>query len=248
MKYKPYSTALWTRIHETLKKVCDENPHPLAAFDADGTLWDTDLGENFFQYQIDHKLVNLPQDPWDHYLNLKKENGDPRKAYLWLAQINQDQKLSVVRQWAQSAFESILPNPIFDEQQKLIELFLSKGVQIKIITASIKWAVEPGALALGLKPEDVLGVQTLVENDLISKEPVFPVTYREGKVQALSTQHGLPFFSCGNSIGDFELLKSATELSLAVSAAARDEKLFRTEVELQKAMHDDSKFMFHRFI
>ena len=61
----------------------------IAAFDADGTLWDTDLGEGLFQYQIDHKLVALPEDPWGHYNWMKANVGNPQ-AYLWLAQICKD--------------------------------------------------------------------------------------------------------------------------------------------------------------
>lgn len=247
MKYKPYSTEVWNRIHETLDKVCHQSSQPLAAFDADGTLWDIDLGENFFQYQIDHRLVELPQDPWNYYLDLKKKNNDPRNAYVWLSQINCGQSLDQVREWAQLAFEQVKPSPIFEEQKRLIDLFKSRGVQIKIVTASIQWAVEPGALALGLKREDVIGVKTAVQNNLITTEPELPITYREGKVLALKN-FGTPFFACGNSIGDFELLKSATELSLGVSAASRDDKLFRSETELQKEMEGNPRFLYHRFI
>ena len=47
MKYKTFSPELWQLIDRTLDEVLKSNPSPVAAFDADGTLWDTDLGENF---------------------------------------------------------------------------------------------------------------------------------------------------------------------------------------------------------
>ncbi len=208
--------------------------NPVAAFDADGTLWDTDLGENFFQYQIKHRLVSLPEDPWNYYVQLKKQNNDPRSAYLWLAQIAQGQKIETVRDWAQKAFETLKPYPIFDEQKKLIDLFLKNNVQVYIITASVKWAVEPGARALGLSDDNVIGVETAIANGLVTDKQLGTITYRQGKTDALleKTKGQKPFFCCGNSEGDIELLEGSTRMALAVSAASRDDLLFKSESKL----------------
>lgn len=247
MKYKDYSADIWSRINTTLDQVLKEDSAPIAAFDADGTLWDIDLGETFFHYQIDNKLVNLPPDAWNHYEAMKAE--DPRKAYLWLAQICQGQTLEQVHAWAREGVTAAAPIPVFMEQKKLIDLFLKKGVQIFIVTASVKWAVEPGAELLGLKKENVLGVETCVENGVVTDRQKGLITYREGKVSALlEATHGKkPFFASGNTMGDEQLLQSATHLSLAVSAASRDDKLFKTEFELQEqaAKH---RWLSHRFV
>lgn len=247
MKYKDYSQDIWKRINTTLDHVLKTDPQPIAAFDADGTLWDIDLGETFFHHQIDNKLVELPKNPWEHYENLKAL--DPVKAYLWLAQICQNQELKTVHEWAKDAVKKASPLPIFPEQKKLIELFLSKGVQVYVITASVKWAVEPGAALLGLPYENVLGVETTQINGLITDQQKGIVTYKQGKVDALleRTKGKKPFFASGNTMGDFQLLQSATELSLAVSAASRDDKLFKTEMEL--AQHAQApNWISHRFV
>jgi HAD superfamily phosphoserine phosphatase-like hydrolase len=247
MKYKNYSPELWNTIHSTLDAVLQKDPNPVAAFDADGTLWDTDLGEAFFQHQIDHKLVKLPADPWDFYQKAKVQ--DPRRAYLWLAQICKGHKLSEVHEWARQALKEISPVPVFSEQQKLIELFLSKGVRVYVITASVKWAVEPGAEMLGLKYDDVIGIETDVDGELIGDKQKGLITYKEGKVDALLAKTGgkKPFFASGNTMGDFQLLQSATHLRLAVSAAAQDDGLYRTEYELSQEATTHS-WMKHRFV
>lgn len=249
MNYKSFPSEYWSEIEKTLSTLKQQNVPLIAAFDADGTLWDTDLGENFFQYQIDNKLVPLPADPWQHYLDMKKENGDPRNAYAWLAQINHGVSLQQVQQWSQLAFNSIQPKPLFSEQKKLIDLFLKHQVQIYIVTASIKWAVEPGARALGLTFENVIGVETAVVDGLVTQEKLHPITYRQGKVEALlkHTNGQVPFFACGNSIGDLELLESASHLKLAVSAASRDDKLFKSENELMTKATENNWWR-HRFI
>ena len=247
MKYKDYSSDIWNSINATLDLVLEEQSQPVAAFDADGTLWDIDLGENFFQYQIDRKLVKLPPEPWEHYQNMKA--SDPHKAYLWLAQICQGHTLQEVQSWAKEAVKASSPIPIFSEQQKLIELFHARGVKIYIITASVKWAVEAGAELLGLGYDSVIGIETDSTGGVISDHQKGLITYRQGKVDALlQKSHGvLPFFASGNTMGDFQLLQSSTHLSLAVSAAPDEDRLFKTEQELA-AEAIEKGWLRHRFI
>lgn len=249
MNYKPFPDQFWSKITQTLKTLKEQNVKLYAAFDADGTLWDTDLGENFFQYQIDQKCVPLPANAFDHYLQMKKINNDPRAAYAWLAQINAGQTVDQVREWSQDAFNSIAPSPIFSEQRKMVDLLLQNDVQIFVVTASIKWAVEPGARALGLSNDSVIGVETEVVNKKITDKTILPVTYRSGKVDAFlkATGNVKPFFASGNTSGDIELLQAATHLQLAVSAASRDDKLFRAENELMEVA-EKNNWMRHRFI
>lgn len=249
MNYKNFPDFFWSEIEKTIQSLKKIDQPIFAAFDADGTLWDTDLGENFFQYQIDNRLVPLPNDPWNHYLEMKKVNNDPRDAYAWLAQINSGVSLDQVKNWAQKAFDSISPKPIFNEQKKLIELLLKNSIQIYIVTASVKWAVEPGAKALGLNEENVIGIETAIKNNLVTDEKIYPITYKIGKVEALMKKTGNinPFLAAGNTTGDYELLKSATHIKLAVSAASRDDKLFKSEKELLQ-IAEENNWWRHRFI
>lgn len=248
MKYKKYPQEFWSQIKNTTKELKSQGKTLIAAFDADGTLWDTDLGENFFQYTIDKRLVPLPNSAWNHYLELKKVNNDPRNAYLWLAQIYKGLPLSEVQKWAQEAVDEIMPLPIFNEQQELIAFFKAEGVQVYVITASIKWAVEPGAKLLGLSSDSILGVQTKVENQIITDEPNGVITYKLGKTEALLAKtESPPFFASGNTEGDKELLESATHLRLAVSAANRDDRLYKTEFALQQ-LAEEKNWLSHRFI
>lgn len=249
MNYKQYSRPIWDSIESSTHRATEGKDAPIAAFDADGTLWDTDLGENFFHFLIDRKLVPLPPDPWNHYLEMKKVNGDPRAAYVWLAQILAGYPLTQVREWAEQALQALQPFAIFPEQKKLVDLLRMHGVRVYIVTASVKWAVEPGARRLGLTEDDVLGVETAVENGLVTARGLEPITYREGKAQALLAKTGgrKPYLCSGNSTGDVQLLECATDVRLAVSAASRDDRIFKTEDELLKLARARGWFA-HRFI
>jgi HAD superfamily phosphoserine phosphatase-like hydrolase len=252
MKYKNFSQDIWQQIKVALREEKKTNPTPVAAFDADGTLWDTDLGESFFKYQIKHNLLpeifgSLKKDPWRHYRDWK-ESGDPRPAYLWLAQINQGLPLATIQKWAEENVASLSPLPIFEDQKKLIEFFLQENCRVFIVTASIKWAVEPGAKRLGISAKDVLGIETRIENGIITTLQSGDITYREGKLTAILKATGgvKPFFATGNTMGDFWLLEGATRVRLAVGAAGTGHELRPAEEKL----HEEALargWLVHRF-
>lgn len=248
MKYKNFSDEFWTKIQSALEIELEKQRDPVAVFDADGTLWDTDLGETFFKYQIAHSnLPDLPADPWIHYRKMKS-SGDPRPAYLWLAQINKGQKFSDVQRWAQENVDQFQGLPIFESQKILIDHLQSKGVRVFIVTASVKWAVEPGARLFGLPPSQVLGVATQIENGLVTEIQDGEITYREGKWEALLKATGgvRPFLASGNSPGDISLLKGATRISLAVGATTPPHELFASEEALRADALKNGWFI-HRF-
>lgn len=247
-KYTDFSPELWTLLETELETYIRHNVSPhYAAFDADGTLWDIDAGETFFKFQIEKcNLPNLPSDPWAYYHEWK--DRDPKGAYLWLAQINKGQSLEQVRKWGRECLRETTQWPIFPAQRKLIQWFKSKGVRVYIVTASIKWAVEPFAELLGLHYDDVIGVETHNKNGIISDEMKGLITWRQGKPERLLqlTDGIAPLFCSGNTMGDLQLLESARLLKMAVGAAAENTELFETELSLQK-IAKESGWLSHRF-
>ncbi|OFZ16476.1 MAG: hypothetical protein A2Z20_09935 [Bdellovibrionales bacterium RBG_16_40_8] len=228
------------KYHEKLEEIkvsidnsLAEKAAPIAAFDADGTLWNMDLGEHFFEYQIRNKLLpNLPKNPWNTYWEMQKES--PPKAYLWLAQINSGQTESNVRKWAQMAFAEINPVPVFSLIHEIIKHLQKRSVKIYVITASIKWAVEPGAKFLGIEQDNVIGIKTQVQKGIITDQLDGSITWRDGKVAGLlnATSGKHPFFAAGNTMGDFALLESATHLQFVNCAATKDHHNYETEQKL----------------
>lgn len=235
MTYKNFPSEILSAIDLALKNELRKTDKPIAVFDADGTLWDTDIGENFFLWQIANAGLKLPDNPWDFYREMKSRNDDPRAAYLWLAQICQGRKLNEVRDWAKRAVEKQQPLAIYPAQKTLIEHFHKSGVEVYVVTASIKWSVEPAAALLGIPEHRVLGVSTKTVNDFVSAEQEGFITYREGKMQELLRITGgrRPFFGCGNTLGDISLLNDATEVSLAVCSAPAGAELHLAEQALQ---------------
>jgi phosphoserine phosphatase len=253
MNYKEYPSELWDTLTKKLEQAILKNnqlgKNSYAAFDADGTLWAYDLGEAFFQYQIDQSELSLPLDPMSYYHEWKKLHGNPCPAYLWLAQINQGQKIETVRYWAQKNFELLPKESIFQSQKKLIQWLQSKNVKVYVVTASITWAVEPGAMYLGIPRENVLGVETQIKNGVVTDLQNGLITYKKGKIERLlqETKGESPIFCSGNTPGDWDLLLGATDQRLAVRSTKSSDELYSTEQELyKKALTQD--WLTHSFI
>lgn len=224
-----------------------------AAFDADGTLWDSDVGEDFFQFQIENcKLKAFDGiDPWVHYHHLKKQH--PPTGFLWLAQINEGRSIDQIRGWARASCE-MRPPRWFESQKKLIHWLSENDIIPIVVTASLKWAVEPAAEQLGIPKERVIGVQSKVNSDNnITTEQEGPITWRAGKVEGakLLTGGKPPIFCVGNTLGDRDLLEYSCGLSMAVQSQSEhnnnENKLYRDEQDLLN-IAIEKKWLTHSFI
>ncbi len=250
MKHNPYPPELTQAVRQYIEETKKNFPQNrlIAAFDADGTLWPVDISENFFHYQIKNNLIqNLPQHPWDFYLDLKEHN--PISAYYWLAQICQGALLDQVRQWADEAIKQDPAFTVFKPQAELIKMLISYDVEVFIVTASVKWAVEAAASYLKINHSNVLGIETLITNDQkITIHPKTPPTYKSGKLNALltHTESIKPFLCCGNTLGDYELLEGATQFKIAVQSAPPSDPLYQAEQSLF-AIASEKKWITHIF-
>jgi hypothetical protein len=245
-----FSPQLWDAIDAAIARAKSEIRGPLiAAFDADNTLWDSDAGETFFDWQIHNSGLDLPPDPWAHYKALKKP--DPRVGYVWLAQISAGIPLTQVRSWAAECLREKSPWPVYESQIKFVSKLKDAGFEVFIVTASIKWAVEPFASLVGVDFDHVIGIETEVAGGIVTDKPVLPMTWREGKASGLLTRTGgiAPAIACGNTYGDSFLLQAATHFRLAVSTqpeSSRGSGLWEEEEKLRVEAQAKS-WPIHRF-
>lgn len=226
---------IFTAVDETLKNFKKGAfGERIAAFDADGTLWDTDIGENFFKYQAENKLVDLPENPWDFYT--RWHETQPIPAYLWLAQINKGKKISEVRAWAKAAVDQIGDIPFFPHMVELVKYLQEREVTVYVVTASVKWAVEPAAEILGIDKDHVIGIETQVVDEVITDRGILPITWREGKSIALLQKTGnrAPILAAGNTTGDQYLLECAQGIKFAHTTVPKSNSIYPTEEALLK--------------
>ena len=171
------------------------------------------------------------------------------KAYLWLAQISAGKSLQQVRQWAKECVEKNGAR-VFESQKQWISWLQAQGVKVFIVTASIQWAVEPAGQLVGIPFENVLGIQTAIDDKgLVTKAQYGPITWRKGKAEALlrRTYGKQPVFCAGNTYGDISLLETSAGGRLCVQTQVEENGLWEEESKLSQHAQENSWPLHHFF-
>lgn len=191
----------------------------IAVFDADKTLWGDDLGEAFFRWLIkNRKLANVDysQDIYAEYE--KKLAKDRQEGYTWIVSLMAGLPEQELKKWSADFFKQEFVQKIYPAQKALILSLQKKGIPVWIVSASNRWVVEAGAAWLNIPASNVIGIDLVVDKDLLTNQVKQPVTYKQGKVLALQQRTKLPILlASGDSVGDQQLLEQASKLSLLIT-------------------------------
>jgi phosphoserine phosphatase len=226
-----YLKNLKLRISKALK---NPKTNPIAAFDADGTLWFSDVGRDFYDFQIKHGY--FPQGKnhtWDDYKAIEAQGME--KGLTWLGQILAGEELSRLKQRVK-LFNKEYP-PVYVEAQKEIIRFLKdSGVRVLIVTASVGWTIEAAAEEFDIGPDDIVGIRTYLDGNTITDKVHYPISWAEGKVDALLevTNGQRPFLASGNTTSDMHMVDIATDLKLVIHGSKPGDLVYESEVQALK--------------
>lgn len=210
-----------------------DNPETMLAFDADGTLWSGDVGDDLFHALIAAQAVRTAA--YDALVREAETFGiaysgnatdvaqtlcaayqagkyPEERAFAMMAWVFAGTSLSGTIAFSkQVAKETNLENrlhrfldPVFDWARK-------ENVAVWIVSASAKWMVEIGAAMFGIPSDHVIGMMPVIQNGFVTSElagvPIYgpnkPMMLREASPRA--TLLG----GFGDSNWDAPLLKMA---------------------------------------
>jgi len=202
---EPFSPEFAGVIDKALSEGGRSQPK-VAVFDADGTLWDGDIGEAFLRWLIAaRKLKNV-----DYYRDLYAEyeamvEEDRVRAYSHATQLMAGLPLAEVQAWsAQYAYSWPNYRPAMRE---LAVGLRGEGVETWIVSASNHWTVNEAGPRAGIPRDCCLGIQTEVVDRVLTDRLVLPITCSQGKVDAVRKHIcSKPLLVFGDSMGDFEML------------------------------------------
>lgn len=209
-------------------------------FDADGTLWPDDLGEAFFQHQIQHQLtpaLKEMKNAWEQYMELDKASTADANA--WIVKLNAGMQIGVLREQAKKFYKDNFQSQLNPLIKDLIEKLQKQNYQVWVCSASMKWAIEPALYDLDIPLENLIGTECKVDSKgMLTKEIITPLPYASGKKDALKLKlNAAPFCVVGNSYGDMAMLNWATDLPLVIQyqpgmpSLAGSERSLRHEAE-----------------
>ncbi len=222
---KAYTNLIKKNIETALS---DPKTNPIAAFDADGTCWLSDVGRDFFDYQVKEKFFKNKPYTWSDYR--KEEKKNTQAGLFWFAKTLAGFSIGEVRSFGDKFNEQVRPRFI-QHQKEIIRFLINKGVKVYMVTASVKWAIESAALELGLPRQNIIGIEAKLENGIITNKKTGYISWHEGKVKALleHTKGKKPFFVSGNTISDIPMMKTSTHLKQIVHSATLNSSIYNCE-------------------
>ena len=209
-----------TPLKDKIDTFIKSNEEAFAVFDADGTLWMQDVNDLLLKYQIENNLRDLKD------LTRSLYNPEKKRGFRCAEFVRRQAGLSLKE--IKRQLEKVLKDnslTVFPFQKNLMKYLKTKEVKIFVVTASMQWLVEEAVKQNQLPVDKVLGVQSKIKGEILTEDLILPVTYGEGKKQALlkETNNKKPLFAAGNSPGDLFLLEMAS-LSLVVNSASPQNK------------------------
>lgn len=183
---------------QLIEKVAREHAGQSVVFDADGTLWRGDVGEDFLRFAIHRGLFAASYETYERLLS----QSAPR-AYAYCVEVMNDQAEEELAQRCAAFFTERFTGKIFPFVRPLLARLEQAGCPVWICSASPRWAVLPGAAALGIPASQVIGVTCPVLAGRLTGAVDQPVPVGPGKVTWLERRQLAPALAVGN--GDFDL-------------------------------------------
>lgn len=209
------------------------------AFDADGTLWSGDVGDDVFRFAIGHGrlreaaraeierqaefrgfevLSDLNQTAgrlFDAYLAGLYPERDICELMTWCYA---GHTLTEMHELAREALEVTKhAHRLHRELAPILEFGRSRGLRMIVVSASPRATVELAASAWGFAAHDIAASTPRIQGGLIVPEMAGPLPYAQAKCVAgralLGSSHWLASF--GDNVFDLEMLREA-EFAVAV--------------------------------
>lgn len=218
------------RIQEAVERVARQGAQVAAVFDADGTVWSGDIGEEVLKVLVDNgRLLSPPPRPFERYLQLFQD--DPPRAFAYCVEVMQGLAIADVARWSDELYQQRFAACVFPDVRAALGQLTSAGVRVHLVSASNAVTVRSAAQALGLDPSLVLAVEGEVADGRYTGNVLEPVTSNHGKVQAIQARIAdRPAIAFGNSLFDREMLEHAQQAVMVAPAGVNS-----AAVELARA-------------
>lgn len=204
----------WTdAVHQGLQNMLTHygrplDERPLAVFDWDNTCINGDIGEAVLRH------LDTSHHPGcvARYLELC-ETYDKTVGYRFCAQTLGGMSTREAEVMVNTVIDrhlaagTIKPRP---EIEALMHAMTASGWDVWIVTASAEPIVRAFAPRYNQPRDRVIGAHLAVEDGVIQPRLAGPLTYRQGKVDAIDQRIGRrPTFAAGDALTDFEMMHAA---------------------------------------
>jgi len=215
-----------------LERHLDASPCALA-FDADGTLWSGDVGDDVFRFAVAHgRLREAARAALEHEAHTRGFSAFPdvnetaRHLFdQYVAGRYPEREMCELMTWCYAghsvaemrelALEALRATHhaerLHEELRPILERMRERGVRTVVISASPRITVEQATKLWGFQPQDIAASTPELKGDVIASRMHGEVPYAAGKVRAGRALLGSAKWiaSFGDNIFDLEMMHEA---------------------------------------
>jgi phosphoserine phosphatase len=183
----------------------------VTAFDCDGTLWSSDAGETFLDWEIRSGVVSsaVSQAMRARYADYKAGNVSEDDMCAELVTMHQGLPYATVMEAATTFMEDVFPGRIFSEMRDLIGQLQSNGCEVWAVSSSNEWVIRAGVRPLAIPEDRILAVKPLLKDGIVT-DRLMRLPSGSGKAEALRAVAQKEIDAAfGNSRWDTEMLAMA---------------------------------------
>jgi HAD superfamily phosphoserine phosphatase-like hydrolase len=158
----------------------------LAAFDCDGTLWSSDAGETFFDWEIRRGLVSAEVSNRMRARYADYRAGKVSEPDMCGEMVTMHQSLAdgAVMEAASEFMAHVFPGRIFPEMRDLVQRLKEQGCEIWAVSSSNEWVIRAGLKPLEIPEQHIIAIKATVENGIVT-DRLLRIPSGAGKAEAL---------------------------------------------------------------
>jgi len=183
----------------------------VAAFDCDGTLWSSDAGQTFFDWEIKNGVVpaEVGVAMRARYAEYKAGRVSEDDMCAEMVTMHRGIAETVMMEAATEFMSRHFCGVIYPEMQELIRRLHENGCEVWAVSSSNEWVIRVGVRPFEIPESRVLAVKAELQDGIVT-DHVVRIPNGPGKAQALREVAGKEVdVAFGNSQWDTEMLAMA---------------------------------------
>jgi len=217
------------KAREFVEAVLSLKPQ-VATFDCDGTLWDGDAGEGFFDWELGQGFLSAEILQWARPRYTEYKAGKVSEEDMCGEMVTMHRGLGEeeVQRAAQRYFDEHTLSQIFPEMRDLVRRLQEQGSDVWAVSSTNEWVIRAAMRHFGIANEKILAAAVEIKAGRIT-DRLIRIPTGEGKPRAIRSAVGRnPDAAFGNSRWDSEMLRIALH-PFAVNPNADLERIAREQ-------------------
>src|ERR1700730_16698310 len=171
----PLTNPASLKAQEFIEAVMQTHPK-LAVFDCDGTLWDGDAGEGFFDWELKRGVLSNELVRWarSRYAEYKAGKVSEDDMCAEMVTLHNGLLEADLQRLAAQFFEDSFVKRVFSEMLELVQRLQKAGCEVWAVSSTNEWVIRAAMQHFHVPDENVLAASVQIDEGTITDRLVRP--------------------------------------------------------------------------